>query len=292
MTLLQTVKAPTFLAMHGTPGPVTIDLTMLMRAYAIGIFPMADAREDVDVFWVEPEMRAILPLTGFHLSRSLRKVIRSERFAVTCNRAFPQVIAMCAEAADDREQTWINRTIEASFIALHREGRAHSIECWQDGALVGGLYGVEIGRAFCGESMFSRATDASKVALAWLVASMRRGGLTLLDCQFMTPHLASLGAIEIPQANYLRLLGEAISDTPFGSPQLSKAPQRPHPVMPGLYSVSVEGAAGAGAESGLVAGFAAFAGAAAVGPDAGLPSASAGASSPGYSIAHFLTQTS
>lgn len=290
MTLLQTVKAPTLRIMHGTPGPVTIDLTMLMRAYAVGIFPMADARDDIDVFWVEPEMRAILPLDGFHLSKSLRKVIRSDRFAVTCNRAFADVIAMCAQSADDREQTWINRTIEASFIALHREGRAHSIECWQDGALVGGLYGVEIGRAFCGESMFSRATDASKVALAWLVASMRAGGLQLLDCQFITPHLASLGATEIPQARYLELLQDAIGDTPF-APQHA---QRPHPVMPGLYSVSVEGVAtaGAGAESGVVAGFVGFAGAGAVGPDAGLPSSSTGASSPGNSIAQFLTHTS
>lgn len=278
--------------MHGTPGPVTIDLTMLMRAYAIGIFPMADARDDVDVFWVEPEMRAILPLDGFHMSKSLRKVIRSDRFTVTCNRAFADVIAMCAQSAEDREQTWINRTIEASFIALHREGRAHSIECWQHGALVGGLYGVEIGRAFCGESMFSRATDASKVALAWLVASMRNGGLALLDCQFITPHLATLGAIEIPQAQYLALLSEAIGDTPFAPPRAL----RPHPVVPGLYSVSVEGAgaagAGAGAVSGLVAGFSGLAGAGAVGPDAGLSSSPTGASSPGNSIAQFLTQTS
>lgn len=276
--------------MHGTPGPVTIDLNMLMRAYAIGIFPMADARDDVDVFWVEPEMRAVLPLDAFHLSKSLRKVIRSDRFTVTCNHAFARVIAMCAEAAEGREQTWINRTIEASFIALHQQGRAHSVECWLGEELVGGLYGVEIGRAFCGESMFSRATDASKVALAWLVAAMRKGGLTLLDCQFITPHLASLGAREIPQAEYIRLLSDAICDSPFAPPRA----QRPHPVMPGLYSVSVEGVAGPGVESGLVAGFAAFAGGAAAGlvPRAGSPSASTGASSPGYSIAQFLTQTS
>jgi leucyl/phenylalanyl-tRNA--protein transferase len=276
--------------MHGTPGPVTIDLTMLMRAYAIGIFPMADARDDVDVFWVEPEMRAILPLDEFHLSKSLRKVIRAERFTVTCNHAFADVIALCAQSAQGREQTWINRTIEASFIALHNQGRAHSIECWQGDRLVGGLYGVEIGRAFCGESMFSRATDASKVALAWLVASMRKGGLELLDCQFMTPHLASLGAREIPQAQYLQLLNAAISDSPFAPSRT----QRPHPVMPGLYSVSVEGVvgAGAGAGSGLVAGFAAFAGAEAAGLPTGASPSSAGASSPGYSIAQFLTQTS
>ncbi|MDM7929120.1 leucyl/phenylalanyl-tRNA--protein transferase [Blastomonas fulva] len=274
--------------MHGTPGPVTIDLTMLMRAYAIGIFPMADARDDVDVFWVEPEMRAILPLDSFHLSKSLKKVIRSDRFTVTCNRAFGEVIALCAESAGGREQTWINRTIEASFIALHNQGRAHSIECWQGGALVGGLYGVEIGRAFCGESMFSRATDASKVALAWLVASMRKGGLRLLDCQFITPHLKSLGAVEIPQADYLKLLGDAISESPFAPPRV----QRPHPVMPGTYSVSVDGVVGAGADSGLVAGFSALAGADAAGLAAGAPSSSSGASSPGYSIAQFLTQTS
>jgi leucyl/phenylalanyl-tRNA--protein transferase len=274
--------------MHGTPGPVTIDLTMLMRAYAIGIFPMADARDDIDVFWVEPEMRAILPLDTFHLSKSLKKVIRSDRFTVTCNRAFEQVIALCAESAQGREQTWINRTIEASFIALNQQGRAHSIECWQGDDLVGGLYGVEIGRAFCGESMFSRATDASKVALAWLVASMRSGGLTLLDCQFITPHLASLGAIEIPQAKYLELLSTAICDSPFAPPRA----QRPHPVMPGTYSASVDGVAGAGADSGLVAGFSALTGGAAAGRDAGADWLSTGASSPGNSIAQFLTQTS
>lgn len=274
--------------MHGTPGPVTIDLTMLMRAYAIGIFPMADARDDIDVFWVEPEMRAILPLDTFHLSKSLKKVTRSDRFTITCNRAFEQVIALCAESAQGREQTWINRTIEASFIALNQQGRAHSIECWQGDDLVGGLYGVEIGRAFCGESMFSRATDASKVALAWLVASMRSGGLTLLDCQFITPHLASLGAIEIPQAKYLELLSTAICDSPFAPPRA----QRPHPVMPGTYSASVDGVAGAGADSGLVAGFSALTGGAAAGRDAGADWPATGASSPGNSIAQFLTQTS
>jgi leucyl/phenylalanyl-tRNA---protein transferase len=282
-------QAPRLEVMHGTPGPVSIDLNMLMRAYAIGIFPMADARDDIDVFWVEPEMRAILPLDRFRFSKSLKKVVRQNRFTVTCNRAFERVIALCAESAQGREQTWINRTIEASFIALHRQGRAHSIECWQGDDLVGGLYGVEIGRAFCGESMFSRATDASKVALAYLVAAMRKSGRTLLDCQFITPHLASMGAIELPQGDYLKLLGDAICDSPYAPSR----EQRPHPVMPGLYSVSVEGVAGPGADSGLVAGFAALAGADAVGAAAGAPlSSSTGASSPGYSIAQFLTQTS
>lgn len=278
--------------MHGTPGPVTIDLTMLMRAYAIGIFPMADARDDVDVFWVEPEMRAILPLDRFHLSKSLRKVIRSDRFTVTCNHAFGQVIALCAQSAQGREQTWINRTIEASFIALHRQGRAHSIETWQGDRLVGGLYGVEIGRAFCGESMFSRATDASKVALAWLVAAMGKGGMSLLDCQFITPHLASMGAVEIAQADYMTLLSSAICDSPFAPPRV----QRPRPVIPATYSVSIDGVVGDGAgpgeRSGLVAGFAAFAGGGPAGPAGGAPSPSAGASSPGNAIAQFLTQTS
>ncbi|WP_373488705.1 leucyl/phenylalanyl-tRNA--protein transferase [Blastomonas sp.] len=273
--------------MHGTPGPVTIDLNMLMRAYAIGIFPMADSRDELDVFWVEPEWRAVLPLEGFHLSKSLKKVIRSDRFSLTCNRAFADVITLCAESAQGREQTWINRTIEASFIALHRAGLAHSIECWQDGTLVGGLYGVEIGRAFCGESMFSRATDASKVAMAWLVAAMRNGGMTLLDCQFITPHLASLGAVEIPQAEYLRQLNVAISDSPFAPPRA----QRPHPVSPGFYSASVEGVAGAGVTSGLLAGFAGLAGWDAAGR-VGAAASATGASSPGNSIAQFLTQTS
>ena len=187
-----------------------LDPRMLLQGYATGIFPMADSRDAEDLFWVEPRNRAIIPLHKFHMSRSLRKVIRSGRFTVTRDRAFADVIAACAE----RDETWINAELEAAMIALHGSGHAHSIEVW-DGepsasALVGGLYGVKLGRAFFGESMFSRATDASKVALAWLVARLRVGNFTLLDCQFMTEHLASLGAVTIPREAYVALLSAAL----------------------------------------------------------------------------------
>jgi leucyl/phenylalanyl-tRNA---protein transferase len=189
--------------------PINIDL--LLRAYANGIFPMADARDDPNAYWVEPKLRAILPLDAFHLSGSLAKAIRQDRFVVTTDRGFAQVIDTCAEATHDRHETWINPDIEEAFLTLHDAGMAHSVECWLDGQLVGGLYGLAMGRAFFGESMFSRATDASKVALAWLVARMKLGGYQLLDCQFMTNHLASLGAIEISQREYLKLLEAALS---------------------------------------------------------------------------------
>ncbi|WP_374408396.1 leucyl/phenylalanyl-tRNA--protein transferase [Pelagerythrobacter sp.] len=195
-------------------GPIPSDLLLL--AYRNGIFPMADARDDPEVFWVEPRERAIIPLDGFAASHSLRKVLRRSAFFVTCNRAFGDVLRACAAPRGDREGTWINRRIEASFAALHREGHAHSLECWRDGELVGGLYGLAIDRAFCGESMFSRADNASKVALAWLVALLRRAGFVLLDCQFMTSHLASLGAVETSQAHYCALLADA-----GGAPRLS-----------------------------------------------------------------------
>ncbi|MEP7351415.1 MAG: leucyl/phenylalanyl-tRNA--protein transferase [Sphingorhabdus sp.] len=187
-----------------------IDLDLLMRAYASGIFPMSDARDDPDTFWIEPERRAILPLEGFKLSRSLAKTIRQNRFRVTADAAFARVIATCAEERDNRRETWINPEIEDAFCTLHRLGHAHSVECWLGDDLVGGLYGLAMGRAFFGESMFSRATDASKVALAWLVARMKIGGFVLLDCQFMTEHLASLGAVEISQKAYLVLLEAAL----------------------------------------------------------------------------------
>jgi len=195
---------------------MAIDLPILLRAYAAGLFPMADDRRAGSVFWVEPESRAILPLDGFHLSRSLRKTVRADRFEVTADTAFEQVIALCAQSADDRPTTWINHEIEEAFVRLHRQGLAHSVECWlgqgAERRLVGGLYGLALGRAFFGESMFSRATDASKVAMAWLVARLRVGGFSLLDCQFMTPHLASLGAVEISAEVYSGLLGEALGD--------------------------------------------------------------------------------
>lgn len=195
------------------PEPIPADL--LLRAYRVGIFPMADALDDPEVFWVEPRQRAILPLDGFHLSHSLARTLRRERFRVTCNAAFDRVIEACAaprpgETGGDAEGggggTWISHRIAASYRDLHRLGHAHSIECWQGEALVGGLYGVGFDAVFCGESMFSRVPDASKVALAWLVAALRRAGAVLLDCQFMTGHLASLGAIEITQEQYVERL--------------------------------------------------------------------------------------
>ena len=167
---------------------------------------MADGADDPSVHWVEPRLRAILPLDGFHLSRSLKKVIVSDRFRVTTDTAFADMVALCAAPADDRPTTWINPVIRASYDQLFRIGHAHSVECWHGDELVGGLYGVTLGRAFFGESMVSRARDASKVALAHLVARLIAGGWKLLDCQFLTPHLASLGAIEIRQAVYLARL--------------------------------------------------------------------------------------
>ncbi|MDT9598372.1 leucyl/phenylalanyl-tRNA--protein transferase [Sphingosinicella rhizophila] len=184
-----------------------IDPDLLLRAYSIGVFPMADSRDAGEIFWVEPRRRAIIPLDGLRLSRSLRKSIRSGAFRVTRDAAFPQVVRHCAE----RTETWINRDIEDSYIRLHRMNHAHSIECWHDETLVGGLYGVTLGAAFFGESMFSIMPDASKVALAWLVARLKVGGYRLLDCQFMTEHLRSLGAIEIDQKSYVTLLSAALS---------------------------------------------------------------------------------
>jgi len=178
----------------------------LLQGYATGIFPMADSRDAAELFWVEPRNRAIIPLDGFHMSRSLKRVLRSGRFAVTHDREFRAVITACA----DREETWINAELEHAMLALHGSGHAHSLEVWSGDSLVGGLYGVKLGRAFFGESMFSRATDASKVALAWLVARLRAGNFTLLDCQFMTEHLASLGAITIPRETYVALLSAAL----------------------------------------------------------------------------------
>lgn len=194
-----------------------LDPALLMKAYAAGIFPMADSREADEVYWVEPKRRGIIPLDGFRLSRSLAKLLRSERYTTTADAAFSDVVQMCAEAAPDRDNTWINPQIEDAVNLLHASGHAHSIETWADGALVGGLYGICLGGAFFGESMFSRATDASKVALAHLVARLRVGGFLLLDCQFLTPHLASLGAIEIARDDYIGLLSAALSGSSPGS---------------------------------------------------------------------------
>jgi len=190
-----------------------LDPRLLLQGYATGIFPMADSRNADELFWVEPRNRAIIPLDGFHLSRSLRRTLRSGRFAVTRDRDFAGVIAACA----DREETWINAELERAMLALHASGHAHSIEVWEGSELAGGLYGVKLGRAFFGESMFSRRTDASKVALAWLVARLKVGHFSLLDCQFMTEHLASLGAISVPRETYVALLSAALGGVAAGA---------------------------------------------------------------------------
>ena len=184
---------------------------LLLRAYAIGIFPMAESRVDPELHWIDPDMRGILPLDGFHLPRKLRAKIRRGVFDVRCNTAFHDVILGCAEPAENRPDTWINPVIEQLYNELYEMGFAHSVECWRDGELVGGLYGVSLGAAFFGESMFSRATDASKVALAHLVLRLRKGGFQLLDTQFTTPHLSRFGVLEIPREDYRRLLTKAVS---------------------------------------------------------------------------------
>lgn len=188
------------------------DLTpdLLLRAYAAGIFPMAERADSDDLFWVNPETRGIFPLDGLIVSRSLRKAVRQARFRVRCDAAFAEVMRGCAAATERRGQTWINQTILDLYTELHHLGFAHSVECWLNGKLVGGLYGVSLGGAFFGESMFSRERDASKIALVHLVARLRLGGFSLLDTQFVTDHLARLGAIEISRAAYLRRLAEAL----------------------------------------------------------------------------------
>ena len=186
-------------------GPLTPDL--LLRGYAAGIFPMAERRDESEVFWVDPRQRGILPLDGFHLSRSLRRRILRGGFTITTDRDFAGVVEGCA----DREETWINAPIFDAYMDLHRAGFAHSLEVWEGAELVGGTYGVALGGAWFGESMFSRRTDASKVALAYLVERLRRAGFTLFDTQFLTPHLATLGGREIRRDAYRRRLSEALS---------------------------------------------------------------------------------
>ena len=188
---------------------ITADL--VLKAYAYGVFPMAKSRGDSDVFWVQPKLRGILPLDDFHVSRSLRKRLRQGTFTVTIDQDFAGVMAGCAEAAEGRMDTWINDRIIQLFTELYDAGLAHSVEVWKDGALVGGVYGLAMGAAFFGESMFSRETDASKVALTHLAGILIRGGFTLLDTQFITDHLKRFGAIEISQQEYLTLLSAALT---------------------------------------------------------------------------------
>ena len=275
--------------MHA-PAASIIDPDLLLLAYRSGIFPMADSRDDPEVFWVEPRRRAVLPLDGFRCTRSLARTLRRGRFQVTCNQDFGAVMQACAAARKDVGGTWggtwISHRIEASYRALHDRGLAHSLECWQGEDLVGGLYGVGIDRVFCGESMFSRASDASKVALAWLVAALQRGGAELLDCQFITGHLASLGAVEIDQSDYLARLryaqrsidGRAAADGRGADGEGD-----------GEALGAAFGAAGRGVADAAAVGAALPAGFAALLADA----AAAGlSSSPGKRIAQSFTQTS
>ncbi|GHD62981.1 leucyl/phenylalanyl-tRNA--protein transferase [Thalassobaculum fulvum] len=184
---------------------------LLLQAYAVGVFPMAESRDDTRLFFVDPDRRGIIPLDAFHVSRSLRKTVLQRRFQVTCDRDFAGTLAGCAETTAKRPDTWINAEIFRLFVTLHERGQAHSIEVRREGRLVGGLYGLRLGGAFFGESMFSRETDASKVALVHLVARLKAGGFTLLDSQFITSHLQRFGAIEIPREEYRERLRQAIA---------------------------------------------------------------------------------
>jgi leucyl/phenylalanyl-tRNA--protein transferase len=190
--------------------PFTLTADLLLRAYRLGLFPMAESRTSRSLHWLDPEARGILPLQKFHLPRSLMKTLRSGRFQVTADQNFSATIASCAAARANRPDTWINQEIERLFVELHGLGFAHSVETWENGRLVGGLYGAALGGAFFGESMFSTATDASKVALVHLVARLRLSGFVLLDTQFITAHLAKFGAVEIPRGDYHVLLSQAV----------------------------------------------------------------------------------
>jgi leucyl/phenylalanyl-tRNA---protein transferase len=183
---------------------------VLLKAYACGIFPMAESADDPSLFWVEPERRGILPLDRFHVPRRLARTVRADRFQVRVDTAFDQVLDACATPAPSRRKTWINARIRRLYRELFARGHCHSVEAWREGKLVGGLYGVKLKRAFFGESMFHRETDASKVCLVHLVARLKRGGFALLDSQFLTEHLATFGAIEIERAEYQRRLGDAL----------------------------------------------------------------------------------
>ena len=198
------------------------DLTpeLLLHGYSIGIFPMAEHRDDPEIFWVDPRRRGVFPLDGFHISRSLSRAMRRTRFTITTNTAFNDVVTGCADRAD----TWINAEIFSLYAQLHALGHAHALEVWEDDMLVGGVYGVTLGRAFFGESMFSRRDNASKIALACLVDQLNRGGFTLFDTQFLTPHLASLGAQEITRAAYHARLEMALMKTAdFTAPAAASA---------------------------------------------------------------------
>ncbi|WP_343502660.1 leucyl/phenylalanyl-tRNA--protein transferase [Alloyangia pacifica] len=189
---------------------MTLSPELLLQAYRAGVFPMAEHRDDPELFWVDPRRRGVIPMNGFRISRSLARRLRRQDYEVTFDRDFEGVIDACA----DRRETWINSEIRALFTALHHRGHAHSIEVWMQDELVGGVYGLKVGGAFCGESMFSRRRDGSKIALAWLIDLLKRAGFILFDTQFLTEHLASLGAIEIPRQQYRAQLATALLVTP------------------------------------------------------------------------------
>lgn len=184
--------------------PLTPEL--LLHAYRVGVFPMSESRDDPDVFWVDPRQRGIIPIDGFHISRSLVRYMRKSGCYATANTSFTKVVTACA----DRDETWINDTIFGLYAAIHRQGNAHSVEIWHEHQLVGGVYGVAIGGAFFGESMFSKITNGSKMALVYLMNRLQRQGFTLMDTQFLTPHLASLGGIEISREDYQKRLIDAL----------------------------------------------------------------------------------
>lgn len=188
---------------------ITVDI--LLRAYSAGLFPMADSADDPELFWVEPEIRGIIPLNSFHVSKSLAKAMRRKPFEIRFNTAFEAVMAGCAAEAPDRPSTWINAVIRRLYSELHQIGHAHSVEAWEGEDLVGGLYGVSLGAAFFGESMFSRRTNASKICLVHLVERLRQQGFTLLDTQFTTEHLKTFGAIDVPKQDYTKMLDLAVN---------------------------------------------------------------------------------
>ncbi|KAA3504247.1 MULTISPECIES: leucyl/phenylalanyl-tRNA--protein transferase [Rhizobium/Agrobacterium group] len=188
---------------------ITVDI--LLRAYSAGLFPMADSADDPELFWVEPEIRGIIPLNDFHVSKSLTKAIRKKPFDIRFNTAFEAVMAGCAAEAPDRPSTWINATIRKLYTELHQIGHAHSVEAWDGKELVGGLYGVSLGAAFFGESMFSRRTNASKICLVHLVERLKTSGFVLLDTQFTTEHLKTFGAIDVPKQEYAKILDLAVN---------------------------------------------------------------------------------
>ena len=183
---------------------------LLLKAYASGVFPMAESADDPEVFWVRPESRGVIPLDAFHVPKSLAKTVRRGLFEIRFDSDFAGVMEGCAETGEGRPSTWINAPIREAYQDLHRRGHCHSVEAWQDGGLVGGLYGVSLGRAFFGESMFARATDASKVCLVHLVERLRERGFVLLDTQFTTDHLKRFGAIDVPRRRYEKLLEAAL----------------------------------------------------------------------------------